>query len=125
MCIRDRDVETKPTQTEFFVRLKVRTVSGACSSRKPNRFGKQVRALERAPDPGTRVSRFGPDGGSPYSAMPPMSSSRYLPANEREPLQMSPLPSEPWKEVPIDFWGPINTGEYLLVVIIMQTLTVG
>ena len=39
------------------------------------------------------------------------------PLNEREPLRMSPLPSEPWKEVTIDFWGPINTGEYLLVVI--------
>ena len=39
------------------------------------------------------------------------------PANEREPLRMSPLPSEPWKEVAIDFWGPISTGEYLLVVI--------
>ena len=39
------------------------------------------------------------------------------PANEREPLRMSPLRSEPWKEVAIDFWGPISTGEYLLVVI--------
>ena len=39
------------------------------------------------------------------------------PAIEREPLRMSPLPSEPWREVAIDFWGPINTGEYLLVVI--------
>ena len=39
------------------------------------------------------------------------------PANEHEPLQMSPLSSEPWKEVAIDFWGPISTGEYLLVVI--------
>ena len=39
------------------------------------------------------------------------------PANDREPLRMSPLRSEPWKEVAIDFWGPISTGEYLLVVI--------
>jgi len=39
------------------------------------------------------------------------------PANERKPLRMSPLPSEPWKERAIDFWGPINTGEYLLVVV--------
>ena len=37
--------------------------------------------------------------------------------NEREPLRMSPLPSEPWRGVAIDFWGPISTGEYLLVVI--------
>ena len=37
--------------------------------------------------------------------------------NEHEPLWMSPLPSEPSKEVAIDFWRPISTGEYLLVVI--------
>ena len=43
------------------------------------------------------------------------------PANEREPLRMSALPREPWKEVAIDFWGPINTGEYLLVVICKQS----
>lgn len=43
------------------------------------------------------------------------------PANEREPLRMSPLPSEPWKEGAIDFRGPINTGEYLLVVICKQS----
>ena len=39
------------------------------------------------------------------------------PANECEPLRMSPLLSEPCKEVAIDFWGPISRGEYLLVVI--------
>ena len=39
------------------------------------------------------------------------------PANECEPMRMSPLLSEPWKEVAIDFWGPINTGQYLLAVI--------
>ena len=39
------------------------------------------------------------------------------PANEREPLRMSPPWSEPWKAVAIDFWGPISTGEYLVVVI--------
>ena len=39
------------------------------------------------------------------------------PVNEHEPLWMSPLPSEPSKEVAIDFWRPISTGEYLLVVI--------
>lgn len=46
------------------------------------------------------------------------------PANEHEPLKMSPLPSEPWKEVAIDFWGPINTGEYLLVVICKHSRSV-
>ena len=39
------------------------------------------------------------------------------PVNENEPLWLSPLPSEPSKEVAIDFWGPISTGEYLLIVI--------
>ena len=47
------------------------------------------------------------------------------PANGCKPLQMSPLPSEPWKEVAIDFCEPISTGEYLLIVIYMQTITVG
>ena len=27
-------------------------------------------------------------------------------SQEREPLRMTPLPSEPWKEVAVDFWGP-------------------
>ena len=44
-------------------------------------------------------------------------SQVVTPANKREPLRMSPLPSEPWKAVAINFWGPISTGEYLLVVI--------
>ena len=43
------------------------------------------------------------------------------PSYEREPLRMTPLPSEPWKEVAMDFWGPINTGEYLLVVVCKQS----
>ena len=36
---------------------------------------------------------------------------------EREPLRMTPMPSKPWKEVAMDFWGPIHTGEYLLVTV--------
>lgn len=46
------------------------------------------------------------------------------PANEHEPLQMSPLPSEPCKEVATDFWGPISRGEYLLLVICKHSLWV-
>lgn len=34
---------------------------------------------------------------------------------------MTPLPSEPWKEVAVDFWGPIHTGEYLLVTVCKQS----
>ncbi|CAB4043006.1 Transposon Ty3-G Gag-Pol poly [Paramuricea clavata] len=34
-----------------------------------------------------------------------------------EPLKMTQLPSEPWKEVAMDFLGPFPTGEYFLVVI--------
>ena len=33
------------------------------------------------------------------------------------PLQMSPLPPEPWHTVHVDFCGPFPTGEYLFVVI--------
>lgn len=42
-------------------------------------------------------------------------------SQEREPLRMTPLPSEPWKEVVVDFWGPIHTGEYLLVTVCKQS----
>lgn len=42
-------------------------------------------------------------------------------SQEREPLRMTPLPSEPWKEVAVDFWGPIHTGEYLLVTVCKQS----
>ena len=38
-------------------------------------------------------------------------------AQDREPLRMSKIPSEPWKEIAIDFWGPVKTGEYLLVMV--------
>ena len=30
---------------------------------------------------------------------------------------MNKIPSEPWKEIVIDFWGPVKTGEYLLVMV--------
>lgn len=39
------------------------------------------------------------------------------PESRPDPLQMSPLPPEPWHTVHIDFCGPFPTGEYLLVVI--------
>ena len=42
-------------------------------------------------------------------------------SQEREPLRMTPLSSEPWKEVVVDFWGPIHTGEYLLVTVCKQS----
>ena len=42
-------------------------------------------------------------------------------SQEIEPLRMKPMPSEPWKEVAVDFWGPINTGEYLLVTVCKQS----
>ena len=34
-----------------------------------------------------------------------------------EPLQMTPLPSRPWKMPAMDFLGPFPSGDYLLVVI--------
>lgn len=40
---------------------------------------------------------------------------------ECEQLIMLALPSEPWKEVPIGFWGPTSTGEYLLLVTCKQS----
>ena len=39
------------------------------------------------------------------------------PESRPDPLQMSPLPPEPWHTVHIDLCGPFPTGEYLLVVI--------
>lgn len=39
------------------------------------------------------------------------------PAPKPEPLQMSELPSRPWSEISADFFGPVPTGEYVLVVI--------
>ena len=37
------------------------------------------------------------------------------PENRPDPLQMSPLPPEPWHIVHMDFCGPFPTGEYLFV----------
>ena len=34
-----------------------------------------------------------------------------------EPLQMTPMPDGPWQKVHADFYGPLPTGEYLLVLI--------
>ena len=39
------------------------------------------------------------------------------PENCSDPLQMPPLPSEPWHTVHMDFCGPFPTGEYLFVVV--------
>ena len=39
------------------------------------------------------------------------------PENRHDPLQMSPLPPEPWHTVYMDFCSPFPTGEYLFVVI--------
>ena len=39
------------------------------------------------------------------------------PENRPDPLQMSPLPPEPWHTVHVDFCGPFPSGEYLFVVI--------
>ena len=44
-------------------------------------------------------------------AVTPSKSSRI------EPLQMTPLPSGPWKMLAMDFLGPFPSGDYLLVVI--------
>uniref|UniRef100_A0A669DPM2 Gypsy retrotransposon integrase-like protein 1 n=1 Tax=Oreochromis niloticus TaxID=8128 RepID=A0A669DPM2_ORENI len=38
------------------------------------------------------------------------------PVTHTDPLQMSPLPETPWHSVSADFYGPLPTGEYLLVV---------
>ena len=42
-------------------------------------------------------------------------------SQDKEPLRMSHMPSETWQEVAVDFWGPIHTGEYLLVVVCKQS----
>ena len=38
-------------------------------------------------------------------------------AQRLEPLQMTPLPRAPWKELSMDFLGPLPSGDYLTVVI--------
>lgn len=46
-----------------------------------------------------------------------MACQANSPASYPDPLQMSPLPPEPWHTVHMDFCGPFPTGEYVLVVI--------
>ncbi|KAK7919302.1 hypothetical protein WMY93_010586 [Mugilogobius chulae] len=38
------------------------------------------------------------------------------PVTQNEPLKMSPLPEAPWHSVSADFYGPLPSGEYLLVI---------
>ena len=35
----------------------------------------------------------------------------------RDPLKPTPLPDRPWQRVAADFWGPLSSGQHLLVVI--------
>ena len=74
---------------------------------------------KRVPQNQGLVPRFGPNGGSIIQHC--HLCQVVTPSYEREPLQMTPLPSEPWKEVAMDFWGPINMGEYLLAVVYKQS----
>lgn len=39
------------------------------------------------------------------------------PVTHLEPLRMSELPESPWHTVSADFYGPLPTGEYLLVIV--------
>ena len=49
--------------------------------------------------------------------------AHYLPCNAtgrpdpQEPLQMTDMPDGPWQKIHVDFYGPLPSGEYLLVVI--------
>ena len=40
-----------------------------------------------------------------------------IPQTTYEPLKMTPLPDAPWCELSTDFYGPLPSGEYLLVII--------
>ena len=40
-----------------------------------------------------------------------------IPQTTYEPLKMTPLPEAPWCELSTDFYGPLPSGEYLLVII--------
>ena len=37
--------------------------------------------------------------------------------NRPEPLQLSELPTKPWEKLHIDYYGPLPTGDYLVVII--------
>ena len=37
--------------------------------------------------------------------------------NHPEPIKTAPMPNSPWDKVKIDFYGPLPTGQYILVVI--------
>ena len=37
--------------------------------------------------------------------------------NHPEPIKTAPMPNRPWDKVKIDFYGPLPTGQYILVVI--------
>ena len=37
--------------------------------------------------------------------------------NHLEPMKTAPMPNRPWDKVKIDFYGPLPTGQYILVVI--------
>ena len=42
-------------------------------------------------------------------------ATTYTP--RRDPLKPSPLPDRPWQKIAMDFWGPLPSGQYLLVMI--------
>ena len=42
-------------------------------------------------------------------------------SQKREPLRMTPMPKEPWREAAMYFWGPTRTGEYPLVTVFKQS----
>ena len=39
------------------------------------------------------------------------------PQQKSKPLKMSPLPSEPWNEISVDFAGPYPSGDYIMVIL--------
>lgn len=47
----------------------------------------------------------------------PCQAATHRPVQHLEPLQMTQLPTHPWKQVSVDFCGPFKTGEHILVVI--------
>ena len=47
----------------------------------------------------------------------PCQAATTCKAQRCEPLRMTPLPTAPWKELAMDFLGPLPSGDYLMVVI--------